>query len=200
MEHFVETPVSDEEVKSFVAGDILYLSGRIFTARDMAHKRMLVEGVDFSTEGLALYHCGPLVQENDEGWRVVSAGPTTSPRMDIFEADFIERFGIRIIIGKGGMGDETRKALQKHGAIYAVFTGGAGALAAHMLEKVHGVYFQELGMAEAVWLFEANRFGPLVVAMDCHGGSLFEEVSNKSRDSAARLMDGLETRDRTPNL
>jgi tartrate/fumarate subfamily iron-sulfur-dependent hydro-lyase beta chain len=107
-------------------------------------------------------------------WEVVSAGPTTSSRMEIFEDNFLEKFDVKIIIGKGGMGERTAKALQKYTCIYTSYTGGAGALAAEKVEEVEDVYWlDELGMPEAVWLMRVKDFGPLVVAMDSHGESIY---------------------------
>jgi len=178
MEYHMDLPVSSEDIKKLHAGDILFVSGGVFTARDEAHLMMLEKGKDalpFDPSMMALYHCGPLMQNIDEGWQVVSAGPTTSSRMEIFEDRFIEKFGVNIIIGKGGMGKRTRKALQNFNGVYTAYTGGAGALAADKVQTVSGVYWlDELGMPEAVWLFTVKEFGPLVVAMDCYGESLYD--------------------------
>ncbi|UCH71863.1 MAG: fumarate hydratase C-terminal domain-containing protein, partial [Thermoplasmatales archaeon] len=123
-----------------------------------------------------LYHCGPLMRKTKNVWKVISAGPTTSSRMEIFEDNFIEKYGIKIIIGKGGMGERTKKALQKYTCIYTSYTGGAGALAADRIKKVIDVYWlDKLGMPEAIWLFEAKEYGPLVVATDCHGKTIYKE-------------------------
>jgi tartrate/fumarate subfamily iron-sulfur-dependent hydro-lyase beta chain len=126
---------------------------------------------------MALFHCGPLMKKENGKWKVVSAGPTTSSRMEIFEDKFIEKFGINIIIGKGGMGERTEKALQKFGGVYTAYTGGAGALAADRVEDVPAVHWlDELGMPEAVWIFKAKEFGPLVVAIDSHGKSIYRNL------------------------
>ena len=125
---------------------------------------------------MALFHCGPLMKKNGKKWKVVSAGPTTSSRMEIFEDKFIENFCINIIIGKGGMGEKTKKTLEKNTCVYASFTGGAGVLAADKVEEVLDVYWlDELGMTEAVWIFKVKEFGPMVVAMDSHGKSLYKD-------------------------
>jgi tartrate/fumarate subfamily iron-sulfur-dependent hydro-lyase beta chain len=134
------------------------------------------EDIPFNPSSMALYHCGPLMQKKDGIWHVVSAGPTTSSRMELFENKFIQKFGINLIIGKGDMGKNTQKALQKYICIYASYTGGAGALAADSIKKVKDVfYLEQLGMAEAVWIFEVKDFGPLVVAMDSHGESIYKD-------------------------
>ena len=178
MERVLTTPISEEEVRGLSAGDVIYVSGTMFTARDEAHRVLLERGAPFPLEGLALFHCGPVVQKVGEGWRVVAAGPTTSARMELFQAEFLEKFRPRVIIGKGGMGEKTLKALGEVGAVYTHFTGGAGALAAQAIRRVKEVHFlEELGIPEAVWVFEVEKFGPLVVAMDAHGRSLYADLA-----------------------
>lgn len=179
MEFQIELPADSKEVKNLNVGDTIYVTGEIFTARDEAHSLMLETGKDdipFEMSKMALYHCGPLMKKTNKGWEVVSAGPTTSSRMEIFEDKFIEKFGINIIIGKGGMGEKTKKALQKYNAVYVAYTGGAGALAADKVEEVPAVYWLDrLGMPEAVWIFKVQEFGPLVVAIDSHGKSIYSK-------------------------
>ena len=177
MERVFETPIAEEKVRELKAGDVIYVSGIIFTARDEAHKVLLERGEPFPLEGLALFHCGPVVRKRNSAWEVIAAGPTTSMRMESLEPEFLRRFKPRVIIGKGGMGEETLKALAEVGAVYCHFTGGAGALAARAIKSVREVhYLEELGIPEAIWVFEVERFGPLVVAMDSHGRSLYAEV------------------------
>ncbi|MFH1101007.1 MAG: FumA C-terminus/TtdB family hydratase beta subunit [Methanobacteriota archaeon] len=179
MEYHLHLPVATEMIKKLHAGDIIYITGNIFTARDEAHKVMLQKeknSLPFNPSEMALYHCGPLMKKIKNGWQVVSAGPTTSGRMELFEDKFIEKFRVNIIIGKGGMGEKTKEALQRHGAVYTAYTGGAGALAAERVEDVPAVYWlDEFGMPEAVWIFTVKDFGPLVVAMDAHGTSLYRK-------------------------
>ena len=175
MEHHINIPAGKDEIKNLKMGDIIYVTGILFTARDEAHLMMLEKKkIPFDPSKMALYHCGPLMKKEKGKWQVVSAGPTTSSRMEIFEDNFIKKFGINIIIGKGGMGERTKKALQKYTCIYTSYTGGAGALAADKIEEVDGVYWlEELGMPEAVWIFKVKEFGPLVVAMDSNGESIY---------------------------
>jgi len=178
MERVLTTPISEEEARALRAGDVFYLSGLLITARDEAHKKILERGSPLPLEGLAIFHCGPVVQKRGETWEVVAAGPTTSARMELFEAEFLRRFRPRVIVGKGGMGEKTLQALGEVGAVYAHFTGGAGVLAAQAIKRVREVHWlEELGVPEAIWVFEAERFGPLVVAMDSHGRSLYKELS-----------------------
>lgn len=180
MEYHLNLPVTPEIIKKMHIGDIIYINGKIFTARDEAHKAMLHKEkkmIPFNPLEMALYHCGPLMKRTMNEWQVISAGPTTSGRMDLFEDKFIEKFGIRIIIGKGGMGEKTKKALREYGAIYTAYTGGAGALAAERIKNVPAVYWlEEFGMPEAVWIFTVQEFGPLIVAMDTHGESLYKKL------------------------
>ncbi len=192
MERVLETPISKEEVRDLTVGDVVYVSGTMFTARDEAHRVLLERGAPLPLEGLALFHCGPVVQKVDGGWRVVAAGPTTSARMEMFEADFLKRFKPRLIIGKGGMGKRTLAALGEVGAVYTHFTGGAGALAARAIVRVREVHFLvELGIPEAVWVLEVERFGPLVVTMDAHGRSLYEELERTVSANLARIKERL---------
>jgi len=190
-EYMLTTPIADETVSKLRVGDVIHVSGTVFTARDEAHMEFLKHGgiSGFDVAGMVLYHCGPVMMQKDGEWKVISAGPTTSFRMETLEPDFLASFGVKLIIGKGGMGPGTLNALGKHTAVYASFTGGAGALAAKRLERVTGVHFlDELGMAEAVWVFEAKNFGPLVVTMDSHGGSLHAEVNRVTESNLKRLL------------
>jgi tartrate/fumarate subfamily iron-sulfur-dependent hydro-lyase beta chain len=177
MEYHFDIPICNDDIKKLHVGDIVYVSGVVFTARDAAHHIMLEknkEDLPFDPSCKVLYHCGPLMKKENDEWVTVSAGPTTSSRMELFEDRFIEKFGINLIIGKGDMGKKTQKALQKYICVYASYTGGAGALAADSIKNVKSVhYLDELGMAEAVWIFEVKNFGPLVVAMDSHGKSIY---------------------------
>ncbi len=187
MEHTLQTPISDADIEKLHAGDIVRLKGVIFTARDEAHMHMLEHGGvnGFDPRGMALYHCGPVMRQEGGVWQPLAAGPTTSARMDSLESRFLETFGVKLIIGKGGMGARTKEGLVRYKAVYTTFTGGAGALAAKSLSCVKGVYLlEELGMAEAVWVFESDGFGPLIVTMDAHGRSLHEEMDAKTKERA----------------
>ena len=188
-EYKLNLPLSDEDIEKLHVGDILYLNGEMFMGRDEAHERALEhfkEGKSFpiNPKGLALFHCGPVVQQTSEGkWKVMAAGPTTSSRMNLFEPEFIEAFGIKVIIGKGGMDDRTLASLQKHKAIFTTFTGGAGVLAAKGIKNstMKEVHWLDLGTPEALWVFDGENFGPLVVAMDSHGKSLLKDVREQAK-------------------
>ncbi|MBN1762862.1 MAG: fumarate hydratase C-terminal domain-containing protein [Methanomicrobia archaeon] len=184
------TPVREEEIKELRAGDIVYLSGDVYTARDKAHQRILENsGTDTEAElpipkGAVLYHCGPLVQRTSAGdWEILAAGPTTSSRMDATTPEIIEKLQIRGIVGKGGMSSGTRTALQRYDCVYFAMTGGAAVLAAAHIKAVEAVYWEDLGLAEAVWHLRVEDFGPLVVSMDAHGKSLYEEITEAAENN-----------------
>jgi fumarate hydratase subunit beta len=167
----LRTPLGDE-VLSLRAGDHVELSGIVYTARDEAHIRMRDQGIPFNPEGAVIYHCGPVVKDN----RVLAAGPTTSARMNDLSGFLLDQ-GVRGLIGKGGMGASVREQLRGRG-VYFAFTGGCAALAAsHMTLK--GVFFEDLGMAEAIWIIGLDRL-PLVVGIDAHGNDIFEATRKKA--------------------
>jgi fumarate hydratase subunit beta len=175
------TPISEEEIRKLRINDTIYLSGTIVTARDEAHKRALElfnqgKKLPINLEGLAIFHCGPLMKKEGDLWHVVAAGPTTSSRMDVFEDQVIKNFKVRLIIGKGGMGKKIVNAMRMHGAVYGAFTGGAAVLAAKAIKQVKGVEWLDLGMPEAMWIFVVENFGPITVAIDTRGNNLFESV------------------------
>lgn len=179
MEYHVSLPLSPEIRKKLQINDVLYVTGTIFTARDSAHLKMRgmkPTELPFDPSTMGLYHCGPLMKKENGNWIAVSAGPTTSSRMEDTEDILLDRYGFHLIIGKGGMGDRTSKALKKTGSVYAAFPGGAGVFAAEKIKKVSEVYWlEELGMPEAVWVLEVHELGPLVVAMDSFGQSLYRQ-------------------------
>ncbi|MCD6135657.1 fumarate hydratase C-terminal domain-containing protein [Candidatus Bipolaricaulota bacterium] len=193
MKRILTTPISEQEARDLHVGDVIYITGTMFTARDEAHLTMLEQGAPFPIEGLALYHCGPVVKQDDGGWEIVSAGPTTSARMEIFEDRFLAKFPVRVIIGKGGMGEKTLAALKKVGAVYTHYTGGAGALAARAISTVTDVHWlNELGMPEAVWVLSVVEFGPLTVAMDAHGKSLYSTLGETVDKNMQAIHDQIE--------
>jgi fumarate hydratase subunit beta len=168
----LKTPLGDE-VLGLTAGTRVTLSGIVYTARDEAHLMMQEKGIPFDPRGAAIYHCGPIIQDD----RVVAAGPTTSARMNNLSGFLLDR-GVRGLIGKGGMGETLRGQLKGRG-VYLAFTGGCAALAASRM-TLRGVFFPELGMAEAVWILEFREV-PLVVGIDSHGKDIFHEVSLKAK-------------------
>lgn len=174
----LHTPLGDE-VLNLHAGDHVELSGIVYTARDEAHIRMKKEGIPFDPKGAVIYHCGPVVQDN----RIIAAGPTTSARMNNLSGFLIEK-GVRALIGKGGMGARVREQLKNRG-VYLAFTGGCAALASsHMAVK--GVFFDDLGMAEAIWVIELDHL-PLVVGIDAYGNDLFDRVMQRAKQEYTRI-------------
>ncbi|MEM2102591.1 MAG: FumA C-terminus/TtdB family hydratase beta subunit [Candidatus Bathyarchaeia archaeon] len=187
-----KTPISEEDIRKLKINDVLYITGTIVTARDQAHRRALEWAKDgkklpIDLKGLAVFHCGPIVKKEGDRWVAVAAGPTTSTRMDIFEDEFIKNFGVRVVIGKGGMGKRTTEAMKKYGAVYGAFTGGAAALAAKAIKNVRAVEWYDLGMPEALWIFEVEEFGPLSVAIDSHGNNIFDQVAKTAEENRAKI-------------
>ncbi len=166
------TPLS-HEVLMLRAGDRVTLSGLVYTARDEAHIKMIEEGIPFDPHGAVIYHCGPVIQDG----HIIAAGPTTSARMNSLSGFLIEK-GVRALVGKGGMGRQVADQLKGRG-VYLAFTGGCAALAASRM-TLKGVYFEDLGMAEAVWAIELDRL-PLVVGIDAAGNDLFEGVNRNAQ-------------------
>lgn len=188
----LKTPISEDDIRKLKVGDEVLLSGVIVTARDQAHKLMVDEKPDFIREDLkesVIYHCGPVVKKDDSGkWSFVSAGPTTSIREEPYQADVICEYGVRGVIGKGGMAAKTAEGLKKCGAVYFHAIGGAGTLIAFAVKNVKTVYkLEEFGTPEAFWVIEVEDF-PLVVTMDSHGGSLHKEILEKSTKIAKDIL------------
>ncbi|MCX8172746.1 MAG: FumA C-terminus/TtdB family hydratase beta subunit [Archaeoglobaceae archaeon] len=173
----------DESILKLKAGDVVYINGEVLTARDKAHARiveMLENGknLPFKLNRSVIYHCGPIVSNG----KVISAGPTTSDRMSPYTPRILEKVELMVIVGKGGMGKNVVEAM-KNKAVYLAFPGGAGAYAANRIKKIKGVFWEDLGMAEAVWVFEVEKFGPCIVAIDSTGRNLYEEVEKKVKES-----------------
>lgn len=173
MERKIKVPVKDENLSNLKAGDVVYLTGNILTARDQAHKRIVDEGAPLDIEGAAIFHAGPIITEDNGEYNMVAIGPTTSMRMNPYQSDVIE-MGSKIIIGKGGMDDNVKESLIKNEAIYVVATGGCAALYVDCVDKIESVDWLDLGMPEAMWNLKVVNFGPLIVAMDSHGDSLYD--------------------------
>jgi len=193
----LKTPLSTEEVAKLRVGDTVYVSGVVVAARDRAHVRMLEyiergEKLPVDLRGGVVYHVGPVARRTERGWEVISAGPTTSARMEAFEADVIEKLGVKLVVGKGGMGKKTAEAMKKHVAAYAIFTGGAGVLAAKAIKRVVDVHWLDLGMAEAMWVFEVEDFGPLTVMIDSTGRNYYDELREEARRKVAEILKAIE--------
>lgn len=191
----LKTPISIDDIQKLNVGDTIHITGIIVTARDEGHKRLLElhekgEKISIPLKGLAIYHCGPVVKKNEK-WEVVAAGPTTSMRMESLEDQIIEKFGVRVIIGKGGMGKKTTEAMKKYGAVYGVFVGGAAVLAAQAIKEVKDVKWLDLGIPEAFWILEVTNFGPIIVAIDTRGNNMFEDVKKMVAKRKEKLYEKL---------
>ncbi len=187
----LEPPLSEQKVRALKVGDVVLINGPMVTARDAAHDYLLHHDSPCDLRGAVLYHCGPVVMKEGELWRVTAAGPTTSIREEPYEAEIIKRYGIRAVMGKGGMGKKTLAALKEHGAVYLHAIGGAAQFYARAL-KVTGVdLLDELGSPEAMWHFEARNF-VAIVTMDAHGSSLHEDVLATTGAELERVGAGAE--------
>jgi L(+)-tartrate dehydratase beta subunit len=170
------TPIKNEDLEGLKAGDVVFLDGCMVTCRDVGHRRLIELGrkLPVDLEGMAILHAGPIVVQDGDGWQMISIGPTTSMRMESMERPFIEQTGVKLIIGKGGMGPETVAGCMEHKAVHAVFPGGCAVLAATEVEAIERVEWLDLGMPEALWVCRVKQFGPLIISIDTHGNNLFE--------------------------
>jgi L(+)-tartrate dehydratase beta subunit len=170
------TPIRNEDLEQLEAGDIVHLDGHLITCRDVGHRRLIELGIPLPVDlrGLAIFHAGPIVAPDGDGWRMVSIGPTTSMRMESFEQEFIKQTGVKLIVGKGGMGPGTEAGCREHKAVHAVFPGGCAVLAATCVEAIERVEWLDLGMPEALWVCRVRQFGPLIISIDTKGNNLFE--------------------------
>ena len=174
-------PFTSKQMQNLKLGEQVKITGTIFTIRDMACK-YLFEGkkLPINLDNSIIFHCGPIVKNEKDTWKVIAAGPTTSARQEPYEWKLIENFQLKGIIGKGGMGEKTIKACEQFGCVYLSAIGGIGTLLAKHITKVNNVYMlDEFGQAEAIWEFEVKDF-PTIVTIDAHGNSLHKEVENES--------------------
>ena len=179
-------PITDEQIRALKVGDIVLISGRMFTGRDAVHAHLMKHDPPVDLRGGVLYHCGPVVAKEGDGWRVTAAGPTTSIREEPYQADILDRYGVRVVIGKGGMGAKTLAGLQKSGAVYLNAIGGAAQFYARCIERVDDVSLLEFGTPEAMWHLQVRDF-PAIVTMDAHGQSLHRDVEEASGQVLATL-------------
>ena len=184
------TPVSAEDLKDIHIGDIVYLTGDITTCRDVAHRRVVEEGreIPVDVRDAAILHAGPIIRPlGDDKYEMVSVGPTTSMRMEKFEYEFVETTGVRVIVGKGGMKENTERACKDFGAIHCVFPAGNAVVAAVEVEEIVEAQWKDLGMPETLWNCRVKEFGPLIVSIDTEGRNMFEEnkvIFNQRKDKA----------------
>ena len=188
----LSTPVAEAAVRALKVGDEVAITGTVFTGRDAVHKYLheggqLPPGV--SLQGGILYHCGPVIIKDEQGnWKCVAAGPTTSIREEPYQWQVIRDFGLRGVIGKGGMGERTVEACKKHGCVYLHAVGGAAQVLAECIKRVPNVYFMEkFGAPEAIWEFQVVSF-PAVVTIDAAGNSLHKEVLATSQAELAKYV------------
>ena len=201
--HRLTIPIPDEDIRALKVGDTVYLNGIIVTGRDAAHKFMienfirqpvtadqeeLYEELKPLLDGGVIYHCGPVVKQNEDGaWSFVAAGPTTSIREEVYQPEVIAHFNLKGVIGKGGMGPNTLKACQEQPAVYFHAIGGAASLIAQSVKEVVTVHKMEFGVPEAMWVIRVEDF-PVVVTMDSHNQSIHEQVEARSSEKLAELI------------
>lgn len=187
-EYHLETPFSEADIRQLRIGDIVYFNGTLFGIRDLTQIYMFDQKhkPPVSLEGMPCIHTAPSLKKVGEKWEKICIGTTTSTRMDRFSPDLIGQYGVRAIIGKGGLYADSLKAMEKYGAVYLAIVGGAAALETQQIEDIEAVYWEHLH-PEALYQFRVKDFGPLTVAMDSHGGHLFFDV----RDDAKRRLPGI---------
>lgn len=188
------TPIKAEDLEGIKAGDIIYLNGYLITCRDVAHRRLIEEKrpLPVDLEGLAIFHAGPIVRplEGDK-FEMVSIGPTTSMRMEKFEKEFVEQTGVKLIVGKGGMGSGTQQACVEQKALHVVFPAGCAVVAATQVLEIERAEWRDLGMPETLWVCRVKDFGPLIVSIDTYGNNLFEQnkvIFNRRKEEVYRSI------------
>ena len=180
----LRAPIADEQIRALKVGDVVLVSGRMFTGRDAVHAHLMKNEPPVDLRGGVLYHCGPVVVKEADGpgeggWKVTAAGPTTSIREEPYQAEILKRYGVRVVIGKGGMGARTLGGLQESGAVYLNAIGGAAQFYARCIDRVAGVSLLQFGTPEAMWHLDVTDF-PAIVTMDAHGNSLHTDVETAS--------------------
>jgi fumarate hydratase class I len=182
LEVSLKAPLTSADVRALKVGDVVLISGRMFTGRDAVHSYLMKHDAPVDLQGSVLYHCGPVVVKDEAapaGWRVTAAGPTTSIREEPYQGDIIKRYGVRVVIGKGGMGAKTLAAMKEQGAVYLNAIGGAAQFYARSIKQVDGVSLLEFGTPEAMWHLTVEDF-PAIVTMDAHGNSLHKDIEQES--------------------
>jgi fumarate hydratase, class I len=176
----LRAPISEEQIRALKVGDVVLISGPVFTGRDQVHAYLMKNDPPVDLRGSVLYHCGPVVVKDAQGgWKVTAAGPTTSIREEPYQAEILKRYGVRAVVGKGGMGAKTLAGLKESGGVYLNAIGGAAQFYARSIDRVTGVSLMQFGTPEAMWHLEVRDF-PAIVTMDSHGNSLHKEVEEES--------------------
>jgi len=189
----INLPLSKKDALSLKVGDVVLINGIIVTGRDKIHKFLFYErpskkDIPFNLRGTILYHCGPIVKKSDSGYKIVASGPTTSIRVETYEHRIISLYGIRGIMGKGGMCERTLDAMKKNGCVYFHTIGGAAVYLADRVKRVVDVWkLEEFGVPEAMWQLEVENF-PAIVTMDAHGRSLHSDIAKKSGSALKKLI------------
>ena len=192
MKKILTTPIKDEDLLDLKVGDVVYLTGRLVTCRDVAHRRLIEQGRELpvNLEGGAIFHAGPIVRKKGENdFEMVSIGPTTSMRMEKFEREFIKQTGVKLMVGKGGMGPETAAGCQENIAVHAIFPGGCAVLAATLVEEIEGAEWQDLGMPETLWINRVREFGPLIISIDTKGNNLIQQNKVEFQAKKAPILE-----------
>ena len=185
----LQAPLDEATIRSLHVGDVVLVSGRAYTGRDAVHHHLASHAPPVDLHGGVIYHCGPVVAKHADGsWKVTAAGPTTSIREEPYQADIIGKYGVRAVIGKGGMGGKTLAGLKQHGAVYLNAIGGAAQFYAKCIERVDGVSLLEFGTPEAMWHLQLQEF-PAIVTMDAHGNSLHKDLEQESAQKLGELAE-----------
>ncbi len=182
------TPISEDQIRSLKVGDVVLLNGMLHMGRDVLHHHLVSHDSPVDLRGGAIYHCGPVMLKEGAKWEVKAAGPTTSIREEPYQGDIIRKFGVRAVIGKGGMGPKTLAALKEVGAVYFSAIGGAAQYYSNCITEVAGVDFIEFGIPEAMWHVKVKDF-PVIVTMDAHGNSLHADVDKASAKELAKFAE-----------
>jgi fumarate hydratase, class I len=187
----LQAPITDDQIRALHVGDLVLISGRMYTGRDAVHAHLMKHEPPVDLRGSVLYHCGPVVAKEvdgpgspkphsgESGWRVTAAGPTTSIREEPYQAEILKHYGVRVVIGKGGMGPKTLAGLEESGAVYLNAIGGAAQFYARCIDRVAGVSLLQFGTPEAMWHLDVTDF-PAIVTMDAHGNSLHKAIEAAS--------------------
>jgi fumarate hydratase class I len=181
-------PVTEEQVRALKVGDVVLITGEMYTGRDAVHEHLMTNPPPVDLRGCVLYHCGPVMLKQGDKWSVKAAGPTTSSREEPYQSDIIRNYGVRVVIGKGGMGKKTLAALKDAGAVYLNGIGGAAQFYARTIEEVLGVHLLEFGIPEAMWHLRVKNF-LAIVTMDAHGNSLHANVEAETGEKLEALRE-----------
>ena len=186
-EVILTAPLTEEQVRALKVGDVVLINGEMYTGRDAVHAYLMKNPPPVDLHGAVLYHCGPVMLKEGDEWKVKAAGPTTSIREEPYQADVISEYGVRAVIGKGGMGAKTLAALKEYGAVYLNAIGGAAQYYARTVEKVLGVELMEFGIPEAMWHLRVKNFAA-IVTMDAHGNSLHADIEKATGEVLETLQ------------